>query len=218
MKVKVNNCFAGRIKQFLQNWQKLTNDKNVLRIVKGSNLKTNPAKSPTRNSILENRGTTSGLGGCQHVEKRSHKNCYSKREPVAEQYLHKSKKGWGIQTNYKPKKAESICTLPTFQNGGFAGCKEYAQRRGPHVQIRSERRLFYRSPKHKIQKTSKISVEKETIRVPVSSFRTGTSTQGIHKITQSPNFNMQETEHPPDNILGRPVTNGIELPGNLLGT
>ena len=47
------------------------------------NLKTNPAKSPTRNSILENRGTTSGLGGCQHVEKRSHKNCYSKREPVA---------------------------------------------------------------------------------------------------------------------------------------
>ena len=34
-KVKVNNYFAGRIKQFLQNWQKLRNDKNVLRIVKG---------------------------------------------------------------------------------------------------------------------------------------------------------------------------------------
>ena len=32
-KVKVNNYFTGRIKQFLQNWQKLTNDKNVLRIV-----------------------------------------------------------------------------------------------------------------------------------------------------------------------------------------
>ena len=150
------------------------------------NLKTNPVKSPTRNSILENRGTTSGLGGCQHVEKRSHKNCYSKREPIAEQYFHTSKKGRGIQTNYKPKKAESIYTLPTFQNGRSAGRKEYAQRRGPHVQIRSKRCLFYRSPTHKIQKTSKILVERETIRVSVHSFRTGTSTQDIHKITQVP--------------------------------
>ena len=155
-----------------------------------SNLKTNPAKSSTHNSILKNRGASSVLGGCQHVKKRNHQNCYTERGPVAEQYFHTSKKGREIQADYKSKNAESICTLPTFQNGGSAGRKENAQQRGPRVQIRSERCLFYRSPKHKLQKTSKISVERETIRVSVPSFWTGASTQDIHKITENPNFNI----------------------------
>ena len=63
-------------------------------------------------------------------------------------------------------------------------------------------------PKHTIQETSKILVEREIIQVSTPSFRIGTSIQ------ESPDFNTQET----DNLLGRPVTNWVELTGNLLGT
>ena len=61
-------------------------------------------------------------------------------------------------------------------------------------------------------------MERETIRVSLPSFWTGASTQDIHKITESPNFNTQATEHPSDNLLRRPVTNRVELSGNLHGT
>ena len=61
------------------------------------------------------------------------------------------------------------------------------------------------------RKTSKISVEWETIRVSVPSFRTGTSPQDIHKITRSLDFDTGDGEHPHRSTPGGPSFTGKPL-------
>lgn len=219
---KIRQPFCRKIKKFSAKLGKINkrqkHHKHSERMGNTSTFKTNPTKTTSQNSIFKSRRPSSGLGSIQHVEKRSNKNCYSKRGPIVEQYFCTSKKRRRIQTNNQPERVESICALPTFQNGGTTRRQKYAQQRRPHVQIRSQGCIFYGSPGNKVPETSEISLERETIRVPMPSFRTGPSTQDIHKIAESPNFNTQKIKHANNNLFRRHVNNGVELSGNLLGT
>ena len=121
-------------------------------------------------------------------------------------------KGRGIQANYKPKKAESICTLPTFQNGGSTRRKEYAQQRGPHVKLHL-RCLFF-----PLSTESRKLVRfrwKGKLRVSVPSFQTSRIFTKLLKVPISilRRLNTRLIIYSKDLLLM-----GVELPGNLLGT
>ena len=86
------------------------------------------------------------------------------------------------------------------------------------MQVGPEGRIFFSPPQHKVSETGQVQVERETVRVPLLSFRPGTGPSDIHKDNESTYFHSKEIECTPSDIPRRHLTDGIIIGENSNGS
>ena len=177
------------------NYKRPSHTKHCKRLGNPFKRRTNSIKMSTTNTYEQIRGKNNRSGNRKHVEKRSHTTGNPQKGSDSKQHLSHPEKRGGISTGNKSEGIEQIYTLPTLQDGGSERCTESAPKRGSDVQIRSQGCLLFCSPKYKIKETSKIQVEGETIRVPMSGIWPSTSSKDIYETYESANIHPSKDKH-----------------------
>ena len=188
--LKQNAPQEGRTSHFVQSWEKLTEDQETLKIVKGYKipLLRTPVqeKIPLNTSLKENQLKEMFEKGA--IKKVSqHKACskssiaaYSKS--ISEQSFCCKEKIRGLLSCYKYKNSGSFCTLQAHQNGKFADFQIYDEGKRLHVQIRFEGRLFFSTSRQIMSLFIKTFMGRESLRIPVSVCWSCTSPSNFYQI------------------------------------
>ena len=129
--LKQNVHLGGRISHFVQSWEKLSKDHEILEIVKGYKipLLRTPVqeKIPLNTPLKENQKFLVEKEIKEMFEKGAIKNVSQHKDQHAQnQFLSNLflvKKRWGLPSGYKSENSESVCTLYALQNGKFADFK-----------------------------------------------------------------------------------------------
>ena len=177
----------------------------------------NPDKITPWHSNEQPGGAGNGQGDRKHAGQRGHSGGNPKGGSIPEQCLRHPERGGTVQTHHKPETIEPIRPIPSFQDGGSEGCKVPSPERGLDVQDRSKGRVLLSSPGYSIPKTGPIQVERDPVRVPVSSLRLRPSPKDFHKIDESPNSIAAETRHSACDIPGRLTDHGLHKRGGGQG-
>ena len=120
-----NLQLAGRLAHFSKNWEKLTQDQEILSVVKGYVIPF--LKISVKRTIPKEVATskTQELLIDQEITKMLDKGAISKVEhQFPGQFLSNillvKKKGWGKSSLYKLKSSQQVYSIQAFQNGRFA--------------------------------------------------------------------------------------------------
>ena len=157
-----NKPLAGRLASFIATWEKITQDQEILSIVKGYKI---PFVSlPFQEKITEldkNVKRTifiSGTGSFRNVAERSYPKSSTQTRAISEEPLPCRKKGWREPPNDKFLKSQQIYSLREFQFGRSA-LSEIPSRTGRFpMQDRSQRAIFFISSQQKLSKVCQISM------------------------------------------------------------
>ena len=167
----------------------------------------NPFASGYKNE--QSRGEGHGPGSREHACKRSHQGGHSEAGPVSKQRFCNSEKGrGGVSAYHQSERSESICSLPPFQDGGVKGRKEPSKGRRLDVQNGPERRLLFSPSESPLKETGSVSMERNVIRIPKSSFWSGARPKDLHKTHEGSHFLSEKTGSVPGHLPGRPAHNG----------
>ena len=174
-----------------------------------SDLNSCSKENSDRSEYESNRRESHGHGDRKHVDERRNQGGNSEARPVSEQRVCNSERGGTISSNNKPERIESVRPIPPFQNGGSEGCEKPVTERGLDVQIRSQGCVFFGSPQYSLSETGQVSLERNSLRVPLSGIRSRSGPKDFHKIDESSHFNSQEARGVPGDLFGRPINNGV---------
>ena len=177
-----------------------------------------PKENTLSNKNEQGGGDGNRFGNRGHAEKRSNQTGNPKEGPVSEQYFCDTKRGGPVSSHNKFETTEQIYPLSSFQNGGIEGRKKSSPGRGFDVQVGSEGCIFFSSPQHKVSETGQVQVERETVRVPLLSFRPGTGPSDIHKVNESAYFHSKKIECTPSDISRRHLIDGLITGENSNGS
>jgi len=147
---------------------------------------------------------TNRQGDIRYAQERSNSICIrSSQRGIFKQSLSSGEKGQRVQTSNKFEGSEQTCAIPAFQNGRVELFKIHARRRGLHVQIRHERRLFFNTFTERIQEINSLFVVSQPLRISLPLFWVGSSAQGIYKTFEGPNSSVEEIQHKNNYLSGR---------------
>ena len=166
-------------------------------------------ENSSRNKDEQNRGGGHGFGGGEHVDQGSYQEGYPKTGPVLKQRFCHPKRGGPVPADNKPEGVEQVCPLPSFQNGGSEGGQTPSEKRGLDVQDGPKRRILLGSPAPRIPKICQISVERSSVRVPLSGFWPGASPADLYKTDEGSHFPPQKIGGMSSHISRRPPHNGV---------
>ena len=146
--------------------------------------------------------------GSSDAEKRSNLPRPSYQGRIFKQYLCHPKKGQPISSRYKFKKFKPNDSISKVQNGRPQKCEGDAAEERLHGQNRPQRRLLQCCTQQTVATPSKVSVERESLPVPLTLFRHLPSTTDFHQNYENPDFYPEASKHQGSNIFGRHNTAG----------
>ena len=116
------------------------------------------------------------------------------------------KEGWGQQTSNKFETSGQFHPIPAFQNGGTEFITKYAPKGRLPVQAGPKMHLLLCSSKKGIKEICTVSVERDSLRVPLSLFWSRSRSSKIYQNFKGTNFPLEEASDSCNNIFGRHVT------------
>ena len=139
-----------------------------------------------------------------------------KGESISKQLVSSSKTGWREQACYQSESIKFIHPLFSLQNGRFASVEGSSERERFYVQGGPERCLLLRSCAQESSKISSISMEVKYLQVPVSMFRSGSSTRIFTKLLKIPIAVLRRIQiriiiYLDDMLLMSQTINGLEI-------
>ena len=159
-------------------------------------------------------GRGDGQGDRKHAVQGSHQGGHPQGGSIPEQCLRNPKRGGTVPTHYQSQETKRVCSLPPLQNGGLERCETSLKARGLDVQNRLERCILLSSPGDSVTKICPIQLERETVRVSLSSIRSGSRTQDFHETHESSNSHLKEAGSSTGNIPRRHSDYGLESGGS----
>ena len=184
-------CSSGRKVKTLQhglgNSDKGSKNIILCKRISNSVSKTTKTKQITSNSLYEQGAeASSGCGSGRDVEEGSHYEMFPGfRKRIYQQPIFSGKERRWLSPGNKSKTSELLYPLSTLQNGRFASSKIHVAKRRLHVQIGSERCIFFSTFASLFEETSSISLVGKTVRVSVPLFWLRPSPENIYKIIKS---------------------------------
>ena len=215
-----NTPLAGRVINFVSNWSKLTNDKEILQIVKGLKIqflkRSSPKATCGRNKNVSGWGKFIGHRSSGIIEEVRNNTCSSIRGSICQQHFFwDRKKKWSFSPDYKFEKIEPVHSIFAFQNGRPKTAKRSSKGKQSNGKNRSQRCLLQHSPASRNTEVCKVSMERESISIPMSLFWSGICFQDLHQTFENSYINSTENKHLIDN-LPRWYSNYVEESGGNL--
>ena len=180
-----NTPLAGRITNFVSNWSKLTNDKEILQTVKGLKIqfleRPNQKQPPAETKMsLEEKLVDS------EVQELLRKGAITPTRVSEDQFVSniflRPKKDGRFRPIINSKKIEPIHSIFAFQMEGLKQLKDLLRQNDLMVEI-DLKDVYFSIPLHPETEICKVSMERQSIPIPVSLFWSGTMLPG-----SSPNF------------------------------
>ena len=159
---------AGRLRFFLENWKKLTNDPFILKVVQGYQipLLSEPTQFSSPSEVQMKQEEQILVD--QETEKMLEKQAIKLVPPSKDQFLITlflvTKKD-RISSSDQFEKVESVHPIRTLQNGGFISFERNSPEERLYVQDRFEGRLFCSSPSFKLPEIYPVQMERESLSV-----------------------------------------------------
>ena len=176
-----------------------------------------PNEVTARGENEQTRRAGNRQGDRKHVGQRGDQGSHTQVRPIFEQHLCYSKRGGPVSSNNKSETTQHLRSLPSFQDGGSEGREAPPKKGRLDVQVRPERRILLRSPGNEVSEVCQIPVERETLRVPLSSIRPRSSTKNFHQADESPSFHHTETRDNSGDLLRRHAHNRTQSRGTGTG-
>ena len=133
----------------------------------------------------------------------SNRGSFSLPRSISEPCFPSPKERWGSETGHKPKKAKSVCGIPTFQDGGNPGLEVSYKERGLHGQTGLERCLFQRRNCEITSEVSSFLLAREDIRIPSAPLWPRGRATLLHQATQTGRSLSPENRGAIDHLSGR---------------
>ena len=162
------------------------------------------AGKDTQPSSFKSRTIQVCQGGTQgNVVERCNTASITMQKSISQQPLSCIKEGWGQQTSNNFEASEQFHPIPAIQNGGTEFTTKYAPEGRLHVHTGPKRRLLLCSSKKGIIKViCKVSVGRDTLRVPLSLSWSRFSSSNIYQNLEGTNFTLEKASDSCDNIFG----------------
>ena len=166
---KTNYSLGGRLQYFLNNWQLLTQDVFILQIVQG--LEIPFLETPVQACFRSPKPSRKNASLIDHevqemIKKNGRQGSCSLFRSISEPCPSCPKEGWRTETSNQSEKAESVCGIPTFQNGGNSDLEIPHKERGFHGQTGSERCILRGSHKSSTSQVYPFLLAREDLRIP----------------------------------------------------
>ena len=146
--------------------------------------KAKPKATSNTNKIVSGGERISGHRSSRIVEEGGNKTCSRIKGSICQQHFSETEKWRSFSPDYKFEKIEPIHSIFAFQNGRTKTTK--------------------RSSKSKRSNgKNKVSMERESIRIPMSLFWSGTCSQDLHQTFKNSYINSTEKKHSIDNLPRR---------------
>ena len=110
------------------------------------------------------------------------------------------KKKWSFSPDYKFEKIEPVHSIFAFQNGRPKTAKRSSKGKQSNGKNRSQRCLLQHSPASRNIEVCKVSMERESISIPMSLFWSGICFQDLHQTFENSYINSTENKHLIDNL------------------
>ena len=157
-----------------------------------------------------NPGKISRCGSRRNVEERSHYFVYSPNRRVHQQFVFSGQKRWRSSSpSHKSQTSQSVCTLSALQNGRFALPEISVTRGRLHVQAGFKRCLLFSPIAQRFQEADTLSLVRESLRIPVSMFWTGTCAKNFYKNSEGAYGITKEIKYQSNYIFGRHDNDGV---------
>ena len=147
-----------------------------------------PSSAKTTNSIQPFRGggEVGGFGGGETPEEGGYRGGRTLRKSVSVKHFHDTQEGWREKAGGRHEGLEQFYRTSSFQNGGYVTLANSLPEGGFYVQDRLKRCVSNNSNCKKIKDLPKVSVERETLPVHMSTFRPQILSKSFHKGSETP--------------------------------
>ena len=141
------------------------------------------SSAKTTNSIqpFQRGGEVSGFGGGETSEEGGYRGGRTLRKSVSVKHFHDTQEGWREKAGGRHEGLEQFHRTSSFQNGGSVTLAITPPEGGFYVQDRLERCISNNSNCKKIKDLPKVSLERETLPVYMSTFRPQILSKNFHK-------------------------------------
>ena len=146
------------------------------------------SSAKTTNSIQPFRrgGEVGGLGGGETSEEGGYRGGRTLRKSVSVKHFHDTQEGWREKACGRHEGLEQFHRTSSFQNGGSVTLAITPPEGGFYVQDRLKRCISNNSNCKKIKDLPKVSLERETLPVHMSTFRPQILSKNFHKGSETP--------------------------------
>ena len=200
---------AGRLKHFLHNWEKLTQDQWALQTIKGvriefmdtpyqRNIPSQPRQSEHNEKRLLQEEITSMLkkGAIRELQGETRNGFYSNMFLVP-------KKRWEGETSYQPEKIESICSHPSLQDGGHTNSQRAGSTKRLDDQNRPKGCLLHNTSRRASPKVPQVRDRPPNLPVHLSAVRTVECPLGFYQDLEASGSETQRVWNTARDIPGR---------------
>ena len=212
-----NTPLTGRISNFVSKWSKLTNDKEIIQIVKSLKiqfLERPSQKQPlaeTKMSLEEKKLVNT------EVQELLRKGAITPAQVSEDQFVSniflRLKEDGCFHLIINLKKLNQFISIFALQNGRPKTTKRFSQAKRFNVKNKSQR--CQHSPASRNTQVCKVSMERESIPIPMALFWPGTCSQDLHQTFKNFYINSMENKHLIDNLPQQYSNYGEESGGNL---
>ena len=146
------------------------------------------SSAKTTNSIQPFRrgGEVGGFGGGETSEEGGYRGGRTLRKSVSVKHFHDTQEGWREKAGGRHEGLEQFHRTSSFQNGGSVTLAITPPEGGFYVQDRLKRCISSNSNCKKIKDLPKVSLERETLPVHMSTFRLQILSKNFHKGSETP--------------------------------
>ena len=147
-----------------------------------------PSSAEATNSIQPFRrgGEVGGFGGGETSEEGGYRGGRTLRKSVSVKHFHDTQEGWREKAGGRHEELEQFHRTSSFQNGGSVTLAISPPEGGFYVQDRLKRCISNNSNCKKIKDLPKVSLERETLPVHMSTFRPQILSKNFHKGSETP--------------------------------
>ena len=203
---------AGRLAYFIAAWEKITQDQEILSIVKGYEIPfvslPFPEKTPNLIKNVKRTIFIGGTGSFGNVGERIYPKSSTHTRAISEQPLPCRKKDGGNRPVINLKNLNKFIPYEHFKIESLHCLKfllEFA------IQNRSQGGIFFSSPKQKFSKVCQISMVRQPIPISLPMFWTRASSKNFYKIIKSSNDPLETGQHLNHYLPRRYLANGEEI-------
>ena len=211
---------AGRLKHFLPAWEILTQDKQVLSLVRGVCIPFFVNSNSRKNSAISKSKQTKRfniIGSARDVEKRSSFQSEKLRGGIYKQCVFGPEKRWETTPSHKFEGTESFHSLRALQDGRLTLFKRYSATRRLHVQNRLEGCIFQRFFGYRFTEVCSFFMARRSLRIQLSMLRSSTRPTLFHKIVEGTCCSSSKAGHQISNLSRRPSHSGVLRRGSDSG-
>ena len=157
--------------------------------------RTIPEKTYTQYKNEYNKYGACRPRGHRYAGKRGNQSSRTQNGSNCKQHISKAKTRGRIQTNNKLKRNELVHSIRAFQDGILKGSKKHVTPKRCDVQNRSKGRLFLSSPEHKVQEICSLPMERNIVRISLSSIWPGASPKDVYETNESPSVDATKDQY-----------------------